>query len=182
MTSVRKINLILGFNSVVDETCLFNIRRDGKSRIPICLNGEKNKIVAFLLTKSLIGVDPAQKKTIEELYQEKRINIRVPLFMHRESILGKMVKVFQTSHTHMAVVLQTAEAAQEMRDYADDYLRKLTASKTLSVNDSQVDRKTPLLQDQGRSIPDGDREVVGIVTLENIIERILLQDILDEND
>ena len=65
MTNIGKVDLMLGFNTVVDEKCMEDIRRDGKSRIPICLNDDKNKIVAFLLAKSVVGVDPTKKKTVK---------------------------------------------------------------------------------------------------------------------
>jgi CBS domain containing-hemolysin-like protein len=73
---------------------LNDIRENGYSRIPIAEKGNLNKIIAFLLTKSLIGLDTSQGKTLQQLYQEKRVQVKIPLFLHRDTTLGKMIKSF----------------------------------------------------------------------------------------
>ena len=79
----------------------------------------------------------------------------------------------------MAIVCQTSAAAAELRDFADlknqKYLSKSNIQNLLSGSASaQIKEESFFL--------DGEKEVVGIVTLENVIERILLTDIHDEKD
>jgi predicted dinucleotide-utilizing enzyme len=42
-----------------------------------------------------------------------------------------MIKQFQTGRSHMAIVLQTAAAAQELCDMAEEYNKKVTKKMTL---------------------------------------------------
>ena len=44
-------------DTVLSNQVLDNIRENGYSRIPITENGNIHKIIAFLLTKSLVGLD-----------------------------------------------------------------------------------------------------------------------------
>lgn len=82
------------------------------------------------MTKSLVGVE-THNKTVQQLYIEKRIQVRIPLYIHREATLGRMIKQFQTGRSHMAIVLQTAAAAQELCDIADAYNKQVTKKMTL---------------------------------------------------
>jgi CBS domain containing-hemolysin-like protein len=71
MTSVAKINFTLDMDSVLTCDLLQQVREIGYSRIPIVENGDKNKIIAVLLTKSLIGLDSGNDKTVRQLFREK---------------------------------------------------------------------------------------------------------------
>jgi hypothetical protein len=72
----------------------------------------------------------------------------------------------------MAIVCQTSEGAQELRDHADDVHNAIQNRSQLPTDTSKSSNEEI----------DGYREVVGLVTLENVIERILLIDIHDEKD
>ena len=64
MTSVAKINFTLEMDTALTSDVLQYIRDIGYSRIPIVENGDKNKIIGVLLTKSLIGVNSSKGKTV----------------------------------------------------------------------------------------------------------------------
>lgn len=185
MTKIGKVTFTISMETVLDNKVLNSIRENGFSRIPICKEGNRNQIIAFLLTKSLVGID-THNKTVQQLYIEKRIQVRIPLYIHREATLGRMIKQFQTGRSHMAIVLQTAAAAQELCDIADAYNQKVTKKMSVQQHDSADFLKVPdgneKDESSDESVVDGEKEIVGIVTLENVIERILMTDIHDEKD
>lgn len=87
------------------------------------------------------------------------------MYIHKDAILAKMVTSMQTGFSHMAVVLKTASAAQELRDIAEDFFREVSSS---AITESQMEETV-----EAEEIVSEEREVVGILTLENVIERIL---------
>jgi Mg2+/Co2+ transporter CorC len=82
-----------------------------------------------------------------------------------------MVKSMKNGASHMAIVLNSSAAASELRDIADEFHRKIL-KEDYSTATGPVEEE----------IVSEEREVVGILTLENVIERILQQDIHDEKD
>lgn len=94
MTKISRVTYTLDMGTVMSTEVLSEIRGNGYSRVPICEDGNINKIVGYLLTKSLIGLDTSQERTLRQLYTEKRVQVKIPLYLHRESNLGKMIKSF----------------------------------------------------------------------------------------
>lgn len=172
MSPIKKIDYMITMETVLDEATLDKILNNGYSRIPVIKDGNKHLIIGILLAKSLIGLEGAEKKTLAQHYREKRVQVRIPLYIHTDASLAKMVVNMKTGFSHMAVVLNTPSAASELRDIADDYHRDLT---TKPLNSTATE---PYEED----IISEEREVAGILTLENVIERILQTDIHDEKD
>lgn len=125
MTKINKVTFTLELESVLNSETLKKIKSLGYSRIPIVESGNDGVIIAMLLTKSLIGLDTSEQKTLKQLYQEKELQIKVPLYLHKQCTLGKMIKTFQTGHSHMAIICNTAEGAAELRERADLIISKL---------------------------------------------------------
>jgi len=59
----------------------------------------------------LVGLKNSENKNVGQLYREKLIKVKIPLYLDREYNLGKMIKSFQSGRAHMAVVLHTHAAA-----------------------------------------------------------------------
>lgn len=105
MTKISKVTFTLTLDSIVTAETLNLIRDNGYSRIPIVeTEGEQNTIIAFLLSKSLVGLEIKERKTLGELYIDRAVQLKIPLYLDKATTLGKMIKQFQQGHAHMAVV------------------------------------------------------------------------------
>jgi hypothetical protein len=90
-----------------------------------------------LLAKSLVGLETNEEKTVLQLYRAGEIQVKVPLYIHREASLGKLVKAFQTGSAHMAIVLHTSAAAMELRDHADEQMKEMMQTRMSSSHRSE---------------------------------------------
>lgn len=126
MSPIKKIDYMITMDTVLDEATLEKIFKNGYSRIPVIKDGNQHLIIGILLAKSLIGLDGSEKKMLVQHYREKRVQVRIPLYIHTDASLAKMVVNMKTGFSHMAVVLKTPSAASELRDIADDYHREIT--------------------------------------------------------
>ena len=71
------------------------------------------------MAKSCLSVDPDEEKSIQQLYREREIDIKVPLYVSQTCKLAKVVPLFQKGHTHLAVICKDDKSSQNLRDYAD---------------------------------------------------------------
>jgi len=67
MTGMEKVTC-LNLDTVLDKKTITVIKKIGFSRIPITYNAESKLIVAILLTKSLIGYESSNERTIRDSF------------------------------------------------------------------------------------------------------------------
>ncbi|XP_031737968.1 DUF21 domain-containing protein At5g52790 isoform X2 [Cucumis sativus] len=178
MTPLAKL-FSLDINSKLDEKTMELILRKGHSRVPI-YSGYPTNIIGIILVKNLIKFHPEDETPIRNLTIRKvpRVRENLPLY----DILNE----FQQGHSHMAVVIKSHNEAKRPADSNKPELEtatpvtemelghiKLQIGNICSNGDTDTD---------GKSMPDFDENVIGIITLEDVMEELLQEEILDETD
>ncbi|KAK4431426.1 DUF21 domain-containing protein [Sesamum alatum] len=189
----------LDINSKLDMTTMKIIASKGHSRIPIYSDNPAN-IIGLILVKNLIFYHPEDETPIKDL------TIRRIHRVYEDWPLYDVLKLFQEGHGHMAVVVKSEKDAKEASPKASNNSNKETNSdgnihslgELLSHSPDNAMKRPRLPQQLNRwERRDGnlsneeleslksrfiDEEVVGIITMEDVLEELLQEDILDETD
>ncbi len=136
-------------DQVVDAAFIKHVNSLGFSRLPVYKGINRNHIVGILLVKKLVGVG-ACSKTIAEL----NIQLRMPLIIPPTMCLTDLLAEFQKGKSHLALVT----------DQVSDPL------KFLGPNDANSAMPTFA---EGSYILNENSKILGIVTLENVIEKAM---------
>ena len=135
--------LMLDIDTVLNRKTLKWIMKVGHSRIPLYTKIRSN-VVALLLVKQLLLVDPSQNIAVRELISRKKrahkIRVSPPIYCSCTTLLPDLLNEFQMGRSHMAIVF--------------DDIQK----------------------------PEEERRFLGVVTLEDIIEEVIMEEIQDETD
>ncbi|XP_066361896.1 DUF21 domain-containing protein At4g14240-like [Miscanthus floridulus] len=184
----------LDVDSKLDWEAIGKILARGHSRVPVYSGNPKN-IIGLLLVKSLLTVR-AETETPVSAVSIRRIP-RVPSDMPLYDILNE----FQKGSSHMAAVVKAKPKTEPLPDKtepdreavgpaqltvpllsnaeesADNVVVDIERPHNRQVNGNPASNTVPR---SSEDIEDG--EVVGIITLEDVFEELLQEEIVDETD
>jgi CBS domain containing-hemolysin-like protein len=145
---------MMEYNTIINEEFLRNLMIKGYSRIPIYIN-HRNNVVGILRMKQLLGVHPSENLRLEDLHLE----LTNPFIVSEEMKAIDLLNEFRKGMSHMAFISN-----------------KLSKSKiefhSIGKNNSNNSHENS----------NDEQSIIGIVTLEDIIEKMFNVDILDEED
>ncbi|KAL6511759.1 DUF21 domain-containing protein [Orobanche gracilis] len=198
MTPISKA-FSIDLDGTLNLETLNSIMTMGHSRVPIYYKNPNN-IIGLILVKNLLAVGPSDSVPLRKMVIRKipRVSENMPLY----DILNE----FQKGHSHIAVVYKDSKETKETlkkakEDYQNFAIKPVSheVESILSKADDQVKKShpsTPAFKKKHRGcsfcildivtspIPEfsPDQVVVGVITMEDVIEELLQEEILDETD
>ncbi|KAJ2719288.1 hypothetical protein GGI07_005305 [Coemansia sp. Benny D115] len=181
MTDLRNVFMV-DLDMHLDRALLTEILKRGYSRVPV-YHTCREHIVGVLLVKSLILLDPDDAVPVRDTHIAP-----VPI-VTTDTSLYDILNAFQEGGSHMAVVVGMP--------VPEDSRCALGIGASLSSETTLVDESAALLSDatttDHRMLPnylvaktqhkDLDSYVpIGIITLEDVIEELIQEEIIDETD
>ena len=163
MIPIEKTTMI-DYHSKIDSNFIQDLLKKGFSRIPVYMNDPDN-IIGILRIKQLIGIDLSRPKTFKEL----KITLSSPLIISKNMLAMDLLTEFRKGRSHMAFITESSN------------VEKLQKRLGLDTNNSL--RDTGILS----KLEKGDNKVnyvkiLGIVTIEDVLEKMFNIEILDEDD
>ena len=163
MIPIEKTTMI-DYHSKIDSNFIQDLLKKGFSRIPVYMNDPDN-IIGILRIKQLIGIDITKPRTFKEL----KITLSSPLIISKNMLAMDLLTEFRKGRSHMAFITESSN------------VEKLQKRLGLDTNNSL--RDTGILS----KLEKGDNKVnyikiLGIVTIEDVLEKMFNIEILDEDD
>ena len=173
MTPINKafmihVDAILNFRTISD------LWKSGFSRVPV-YGRDRNDIVGLLLVKDLIMIDPEDNTSVQQLvpFFGRRIH-----FVFDDQKLNEVLKVFKMGKGHMGMVQRVNNDGA-----GDPFYEQVGIVNSINNDCHSINNDYYSINNDCHSINnDPFYEQVGIVTLEDIIEEILQDEIVDETD
>ncbi len=158
MIPIRDVFMI-DYNEPIDRFKLNLILDKGYSRIPV-YSDNRNDILGILRIKQLIGLDLTQSLSLRRL----GLKLKAPLVIDPKTNAMDMLREFRKGKSHMAFITEQVE----------DFKKKLAqGGVSESLEESFLKRDNTKI---------GKIVILGIVTLEDVLEEMINIDILDEDD
>jgi len=168
-----RTTFMIDYDDILDKFKLNLILDKGYSRIPVYSNHNKNDMVGLLRIKQLIGVDFDQNKSLRQL----GIELRKPIVISPRCSIIDLLREFRKGKSHMAFITEHVEDLQ----YKFGLNRSNSIQKDFSFlgNIKKNDNEMILLNKRNSNLK---IKVLGIITLEDVIEKMINLEILDEDD
>lgn len=151
---------LLSYEEKIDQKTLKLLLDSGFSRIPVYTNNNRNDVIGVLRIKKLITLDINQNKSLKEL----SFKLRPPLVVHPDIKINELFSEFLKGKSHMAFVTEQVDKLQA----------KLGLNRTNSI---LVDNPYLLNQKGDLGIL-----ILGIITLEDVLNKVFQMNIIDEDD
>ncbi|CAN1272280.1 DUF21 domain-containing protein At2g14520 [Linum perenne] len=195
----------IDINGKLDRDLMNLILEKGHSRVPVYYEQPTN-IIGLVLVKNLLTIHPEDATPVKNVTVRRipRVQENLPLY----DILNE----FQKGHSHMAVVLRKCNKTEDRQtpdassaDIAVKEVRvEIDGEKSLKGNKSFKkwksfpnrtnsntrsrkwikDVDSDVLEIDGNPLPtlSEEEEAIGIITMEDVIEELLQEEIYDETD
>ncbi|CAN1272281.1 DUF21 domain-containing protein At2g14520 [Linum perenne] len=188
----------IDINGKLDRDLMNLILEKGHSRVPVYYEQPTN-IIGLVLVKNLLTIHPEDATPVKNVTVRRipRVQENLPLY----DILNE----FQKGHSHMAVVLRKCNKTEDRQtpDVKEvrveiDGEKSLKGNKSFKkwksfpnrTNSNTRSRKwikdvdSDVLEIDGNPLPtlSEEEEAIGIITMEDVIEELLQEEIYDETD
>ena len=149
----------LSIDTLLDRKTMQKILNETHSRFPVFEPKRPNEFVAMVIVKQLILCDPDDPVTLRSLWEEHSPAMKPISYVAKDLPLYDLLNQFQTGKSHLSVVMEGPTV------------------NTLSV--PTVYQSADMAND-GNKHPDS--KIIGIITLEDVIEELIQEEIIDESD
>ncbi|KAJ1939533.1 hypothetical protein GGF37_004362 [Kickxella alabastrina] len=185
MTDLNNVYMV-DINARLDRSLLTEMLRQGHSRVPV-YEGERTNVVGVLLVKSLILLDPDDAVPVRETRMSD-----IPLVTPDISLYD-ILNAFQEGGSHMAVVvgpradregtnLRAQESTPLLGAATDDPAWPPLSPLPLVRRLSGYIRGTHKVFGEISEETVRHFAPIGIITLEDVIEELIQEEIIDETD
>ena len=154
--------VMIDFDKPMTKEYLDFMLTKGFSRFPI-YKENKDNIIGILRMKKLIGVNLFENKSLNEL----KINLSPPLIIDKNFGVLNLLTEFTKGRSHMAFITEKEDVENLQKKFGLDRNNSLKDNSYFNIINSNINVNTKIL---------------GIVTLEDVIEKMFNVNILDEDD
>ena len=155
----------IDYEQKLSKETIAEILSKGYSRIPVYIKKKEDssiEIIGLVRIKQLIGLDLYENKSLKEF----NIKICKPLVIHPNKSLMDLLKEFRLGKSHMAFVTENVENLEYRLG-----LNNKNSENNFGINKRKLSDSINI-----------NNKILGIITIEDVIEKLFKFEILDEDD